>query len=147
MKVKTVNDMGIKQIRLYLESYHELGGNHFTKEMLNAWARDVERSLCENDRAEFEIPSWQSKTGRTVLCRISDEGIDTSDVSETEEKEEVVLLKVEIVKFIKTEPYRSVYMIRYDDAMDNSPSFVKDSQGENCWFSYRDAYAALKQII
>jgi hypothetical protein len=148
MKVKTVNDVGIKQIRLYLESYHELGGDHFTKEMLNAWATDVERSLCENDRAEFEIPSWQSKTGRTVLCRISDEGIDTSDFNETEEEEEeVVLLKVEIVKFIKTEPYRSVYMIRYNDTMDNSSTFVKDSQGENHWFSYRDAYAALKQII
>jgi hypothetical protein len=61
--------------------------------------------------------------------------------------EEVVLLKVEIVKFYYSNVNEPVYMIRYNDTMDNSPTFVKDSQGENRWFSYRDAYAALKQII
>lgn len=61
--------------------------------------------------------------------------------------EEVVLLKVEIVKFHYSNINEPVYMIRYNDTMDNSSTFVKDSQGENHWFSYRDAYAALKQII
>jgi hypothetical protein len=82
--MKIVNKNGIEQIREHLATYSQKGVDHFTDAMLNAWASDVERSLAENDRAEFEICASESITGHTVLCRITDAGIDLSCAQLTE---------------------------------------------------------------
>jgi hypothetical protein len=71
--MKTVNAQGLKQIQEYLSDRHKRGREHFTDKMLQAWAEDVERSLRENNRAEFEIRASDSISGHTELCRLSDD--------------------------------------------------------------------------
>ena len=74
--MKTVNALGLKQIQDHLSDFHKRGREHFTDEMLQAWAEDVERSLREKDRAEFEIRASDSISGHTELCRLSDDAYD-----------------------------------------------------------------------
>jgi len=74
--MKTVNALGLKQIQDYLSDFHKRGREHFTEEMIQAWAEDVERSLGENNRAEFEIRASDSISGHTELCRLSDDAYD-----------------------------------------------------------------------
>ena len=74
--MKIVNKLGLEQIKNCLEEFHKRGSEHFTDAMLQAWAADVERSLQENDRAEFEIRASESINGQTILCRLSENAYD-----------------------------------------------------------------------
>jgi hypothetical protein len=76
INMQTINAQGLKQIQDHLSDRHKRGREHFTNEMLQAWAEDVERSLRENNRAEFEILASDSISGHTELCRLSDDAYD-----------------------------------------------------------------------
>ena len=76
MKNFTVNEKGLAEIRQFLSENHKLGGNHFDKSMLLAWAKDAEFSLGEGNQAIIEIISYQSSSGHTVTFTVSNEGID-----------------------------------------------------------------------
>ena len=74
--MKIVNALGLKQIQDHLSDSHKRGREHFTDKMIQAWAEDVERSLRENNRAEFEIRASDSISGHTEICRLSDDAYD-----------------------------------------------------------------------
>jgi len=78
--LKTVNENGIEQIRYFLAENHKLGGEHFTPDMLLAWAKDAEFSLSEGNPAIIEIASWDSIHGRTQTFTISDAGLDCEEL-------------------------------------------------------------------
>lgn len=82
----TINTAGLAQIHAHLASSHKLGGDHFTKDMLLAWAEDAERNMNDDGRGEFEIRAWDSVSGHTELCRITEEGFDAV-VSDLEDDE------------------------------------------------------------
>ena len=44
----TVNDTGLAEIQEFLADNHKLGGDHFTADMLRAWAADAEFQLAEH---------------------------------------------------------------------------------------------------
>ena len=58
MQVAHINENGLQQIAAALGEYHKLGRDHFTQEMLRAWAADAEdhlsirrqRQMCIRDR-------------------------------------------------------------------------------------------------
>ena len=72
--MKTVNELGIKEIRGYLSDLHKQ--ETFTAAQVSAWASEVEDSLNAGNGAEFEIKAHESKSGHVELCRIDDEGYD-----------------------------------------------------------------------
>jgi len=76
----TVNQIGLNEIRQFLADNHKLGGNHFTREMLQAWAVDAEFQLSEGNSASIEIRSFDSVSGATVEYTISDAGLDAEIV-------------------------------------------------------------------
>lgn len=82
MKSAHVNANGIEQIAKALGKFHKLGKDHFTDEMIRAWAADVENSLDNGNDASFEIKSWDSSTGRVELVSITDDGYDFEELSE-----------------------------------------------------------------
>ena len=57
----TVNDTGLAEIQEFLADNHKLGGDHFTADMLRAWAADA-------------------VSGHTETCTISDAGLDAEIV-------------------------------------------------------------------
>lgn len=77
--VKKVNYNGIEQIANLLGEKHKLGKDHFTDSMLLAWAEEVDDSLADRNGACFEIRAWDSVSGHTELCYITDEGLDTNE--------------------------------------------------------------------
>jgi len=77
--VKTVNNKGIEQIANLLGEKHKLGKDHFTVPMLRAWAEEVDDSLAEGNGACFEIRAWDSASGHTERCCITDEGLNTDE--------------------------------------------------------------------
>ncbi len=77
--VKKVNDNGIEQIANLLGEKHKLGKDHFTDSMLLAWAEEVDDSLADGNGACFEIRAWDSVSGHTERCCITDEGLDTNE--------------------------------------------------------------------
>lgn len=89
MKITTysINENGLNQIHAHLAASHKLGGDHFTRDMLLAWAAHAERNLSEYGAAEFEIRAWDSVSGHTELCRITGEGFDAEE-TEIEEDDE-----------------------------------------------------------
>jgi hypothetical protein len=72
----TVNANGIEQIAAALGEFHRLGRDHFTADMLRAWAVDVETSHANGNGAEFEIRSFDSLSGAAVEVRIDAAGYD-----------------------------------------------------------------------
>jgi len=80
MKQYTVNANGLAQIRAHLAERTKKGGEHFTDSMIHAWAEKVEQSLSDNGHADFEIRSWDTISGHTELCSITDDGIDARDM-------------------------------------------------------------------
>ena len=74
--MKIVNNQGLAEIRQLLGRYSIKAESYYTDSMLHAWASTVENSIQENDRAEFEIPSFYSNSGHTTLCRLSDSSIE-----------------------------------------------------------------------
>ncbi|VEH23206.1 hypothetical protein [Bordetella hinzii] len=78
--VRTVNEAGLVEISDFLDLRHRLGGEHFTRDMLRAWAADAEFQMGEGNPPTIEIPAHDSTTGATVTYTISDAGIDTVEV-------------------------------------------------------------------
>ena len=77
---KTINASGLAEIEAFLAAKHKLGGEHFTPDMIRAWASDAEFQLAEGNSASIEIKSWDSQSGHTEICTISNAGIDAGDV-------------------------------------------------------------------
>lgn len=75
------NENGLSQIHAHLSSLHKLGGDHFTRDMLLAWAADAERNMNDAGQPAFEISAWDSVSGRTELCRITDDGFDKEETN------------------------------------------------------------------
>ena len=69
-----VNAAGLAEIHAFLAEHHKLGGDHFTPEMLRAWADDAEFQLAEGNGASIEIRSWDSASGHTETFTVSDAG-------------------------------------------------------------------------
>ncbi|MFT3819838.1 MAG: hypothetical protein QM750_19870 [Rubrivivax sp.] len=80
----SVNEHGLNEIRQFLAENQKLGGDHFTRDMLLAWAADAEFQLSEGNPATIEIKSWDSVHGYAQEFRISDAGLDAT-TSELEE--------------------------------------------------------------
>ena len=74
--VYTVNKIGLEEIKNFLSEKHKLGGDHFTLEMLHAWASEAEFQLGEGNPASIEIGSRYSVSGRPEIYTISDAGLD-----------------------------------------------------------------------
>ena len=76
----TVNDTGLAEIQEFLADNHKLGGDHFTADMLRAWAADAEFQLAEGNSPTIEIKSRDTVSGHTEACTISDAGLDAEIV-------------------------------------------------------------------
>ena len=64
---RTINTTGLREIADFLAANHRLGGEHFTSDMLNAWASDAEFQMSEGNSPSIEL-------------KASDAGIDTEYV-------------------------------------------------------------------
>jgi hypothetical protein len=73
----SVNENGLKEIQQFLAENHKLGGDHFTKDMLRAWAADAEFQLAEGNPPSIEIKSWDSIHGATIEYTITKRGLDS----------------------------------------------------------------------
>ena len=82
MKTKqySVNEQGLNEIKEFLASNHKKGGDHFTREMLQAWAADAEFQLAEGNPASIEIRAWDAVSGHTETFTISDAGLDCVEI-------------------------------------------------------------------
>lgn len=82
MKVKqySVNEKGLAEIQAFLAEKHKLGGDHFDRSMLQAWAQDAEFQLGEGNPASIEIRSFDAVSGHTENYTISDEGLDCEEI-------------------------------------------------------------------
>lgn len=76
----TVNAAGLAEIGEFLASKHKLGGDHFTRDMLQAWAADAEFQLAEGNSATIEIKSWDALSGHTETYTITGAGLDAEIV-------------------------------------------------------------------
>ncbi len=76
----TVNATGLAEIKEFLADNHKLGGDHFTSDMLRAWAADAEFSLAEGNGAAIELSARDSVNGRTQTFEISAAGLDAQNV-------------------------------------------------------------------
>jgi bifunctional pyridoxal-dependent enzyme with beta-cystathionase and maltose regulon repressor activities len=73
--MKTINQIGLEEIRIFLAENHKLG-EAFTQDMLNAWVADAEFQMAEGNLPSIEIKSWDSIHGYTQEYTISKSGID-----------------------------------------------------------------------
>lgn len=78
--IKTVNAAGLAEIASFLAGNHKLGGEHFTPDMLRAWAADAEFSLAEGNGAVIELAARDSLHGVTQTFEISAAGLDSQNV-------------------------------------------------------------------
>ena len=76
----TVNAAGLAEIQEFLADNHKLGGDHFTADMLRAWAADAEFQLAEGNSPTIEIKSRDTLSGHTETYTISDAGLDAEIV-------------------------------------------------------------------
>ena len=76
----TVNEQGLNEIKEFLAANHKEGGDHFTRDMLRAWAADAEFQLAEGNQATIEIKSWESVHGCTQEFTISNAGLDAETI-------------------------------------------------------------------
>ena len=72
----TVNEQGLNEIKEFLAANHKKGGDHFNREMLEAWAQEAEFQLGEGNPASIEIKAYESIHGRTQEYTISNAGLD-----------------------------------------------------------------------
>ena len=75
-QIQTVNEAGLNQIKKFLAAHHKKGGDHFTPDMLQAWAADAEFSLTEGNGPTIEIRSWDSANNRAETFTVSPEGLE-----------------------------------------------------------------------
>ena len=82
MKTKqySVNEQGLNEIKEFLASSHKKGGDHFTREMLQAWAADAEFQLAEGNPAMIEIRAFDAVSGHTETFTISSAGLDCEEI-------------------------------------------------------------------
>lgn len=84
----SVNQTGLREIAEFLgENFRQAvesgeGPAYFTASMLGAWASDVETSIEEGNGAQFEISAAHSVTGKPVIGRVSDAGLDAREIEE-----------------------------------------------------------------
>lgn len=76
----SVNEIGLNEIKEFLAKNHKLGGDHFTRDMLRAWADDAEFQLGEGNFATIEIRPWDSINGRAQEFTISVDGLDSEEL-------------------------------------------------------------------
>ena len=81
---RTINTTGLREIADFLAANHRLGGEHFTSDMLNAWAADAEFQMSEGNSPTIEIKSWDALSGHTETYTISDAGLDAEIVADEE---------------------------------------------------------------
>lgn len=79
MQTIIINTNGLQQIKNALGQFHKLGADHFTEDMLHAWAADVEQSFDNGNGAAFEIRSFDSITGRPEVVFITPDGYDIQE--------------------------------------------------------------------
>lgn len=72
----TVNETGLAEIKEFLSQNHKKGGDHFTREMLSAWASEAEFQVGEGNPPTIELHARDSVHGRTQEYTISPAGID-----------------------------------------------------------------------
>lgn len=77
---RTINASGLNEIKEFLAANHKKGGDHFTRDMLQAWAADAEFQMSEGNSPSIEIKSYDSIHGYTQEYTVSDAGIDTEYV-------------------------------------------------------------------
>ena len=75
-----MNEQGLNEIKEFLASNHKKGGDHFTREMLQAWAADAEFQLREGNPAMIEIRSFDAVSGHTETFTLSDAGLDCAEI-------------------------------------------------------------------
>lgn len=82
MKIKQyrVNEKGLAEIHTFLAENHTLGGDYFSRAMLQAWASEAEFQISECGRALIEIQSRSSISGNAENYVISDDGLDCEEV-------------------------------------------------------------------
>jgi hypothetical protein len=73
----TVNEHGLHEIREFLASYHKKGRDYFTRDILIAWAANVEQRISEGNHPTIEIPPRESIHGCTVEYHITSTGLDS----------------------------------------------------------------------
>jgi len=79
-KIYSVNEQGLIEIKEFLAGNHKKGGDHFTPEMLRAWAADAEFQIREGNHAMIEIRAWDAVSGHTETFTISDAGLDCEEI-------------------------------------------------------------------
>lgn len=82
MNTSTINEAGLKEIHAFLAENHKLGGDHFTQDMLRAWAADAEFQLGEGNPAIIEIPQWDTVSGHTETFTVSNDGLECAVIYE-----------------------------------------------------------------
>ena len=80
MRITTVGEKGIQEIKEFLDMYHVKGPDYFTPDMLIAWANEAEFQLGEGNPASIELKARECNLGRTLEYYITDEGLDYEDV-------------------------------------------------------------------
>ena len=76
----TVNEQGLNEIKEFLAANHKKGGDHFTRDMLQAWAADAEFQLSEGNSATIEIRAHDCIHGYTIEYTISNAGLDAETI-------------------------------------------------------------------
>lgn len=76
----TVNEQGLNEIKEFLAANHKKGGDHFTRDMLQAWAADAEFQLSEGNPATIEIRAHDCIHGYTIEYTISNAGLDAETI-------------------------------------------------------------------
>lgn len=71
-----VNEQGLREIRDFLAANHKLGGDYFTRSMLDAWADEAEDQLEAGNPPVIELRPWDSVHGHAVEFEISSAGFD-----------------------------------------------------------------------
>ena len=82
---RTINTTGLREIADFLAANHRLGGEHFTSDMLNAWAADAEFQMSEGNSPTIEIKSWDAVSGHAEIFTVSGAGIDCTAVESDDE--------------------------------------------------------------
>lgn len=77
---RTINDMGLAEIRAILAKNHKLGGEHFTHSMILAWAADAQLQLDDGNHACIEIKARDHVDGFTQEFRLSTKAFDNEVV-------------------------------------------------------------------
>ncbi len=70
--IHTVNAAGLAEIAAFLADNHVKGGDHFTADMLRAWAADAEFQLAEGNSATVEIRASDTVSGHAETYTVSD---------------------------------------------------------------------------